>query len=537
MSQNSELNISEGDLIPSPTTYYLAEKYLGNGAYGMVIRCRNVTTGETVALKIIQSLENIDCAQEEEVILRTMKKLHSDRFNIVSLYETFLYKEHYCLVFELLDMDLQKFKQINPGQHLQLKQIRPILQQLATALEFLNSAGIIHADLKPDNVMLVDHVRQPLKVKVIDFGLSLDDPEEMTGEIFQTLWYRSPEILSKDPFSGNIDVWSLGCIAAEMSMGVPLFPANDEDDLGNHPVWVEDALAEYVDLQCFMDLMTQMLMMSQHERITPSLILQHPFITMSHLQGSYKNSLYAKSCEELMDICQNQSSEDGRHGDQVNLQVSLNEDSSSSTASPAKEGREVDAKSGNRPKESQATVRRRDLLAATRKCASGQTGPIRLNRMRERHDPTSKDNPSEKETNMGPAGMRDEKHAKMNAKRGNRPKESQATVRRRELLVATRKCASGQTGPIRLKRMRERHDPTSKDNPSEKETNMGPAGMRDEKHAKMNAKRGNRQKESQATVRRRELLAATRICASGQTGPIQLKRKKEKDDSVRGSRR
>ncbi|XP_053269045.1 homeodomain-interacting protein kinase 2-like [Pleuronectes platessa] len=367
MSQNSELNISEGDLIPSPTTYYLAEKYLGNGAYGMVIRCRNVTTGETVALKIIQSLENIDCAQEEEVILRTMKKLHSDRFNIVSLYETFLYKEHYCLVFELLDMDLQKFKQINPGQHLQLKQIRPILQQLATALEFLNSAGIIHADLKPDNVMLVDHVRQPLKVKVIDFGLSLDDPEEMTGEIFQTLWYRSPEILSKDPFSGNIDVWSLGCIAAEMSMGVPLFPANDEDDLGNHPVWVEDALAEYVDLQCFMDLMTQMLMMSQHERITPSLILQHPFITMSHLQGSYKNSLYAKSCEELMDICQNQSSEDGRHGDQVNLQVSLIEDSSSSTASPAKEGREVDAKSGNRPKDSQAKVRRSERLAAAQR--------------------------------------------------------------------------------------------------------------------------------------------------------------------------
>ncbi|CAB1422549.1 unnamed protein product [Pleuronectes platessa] len=487
MSQNSELNISEGDLIPSPTTYYLAEKYLGNGAYGMVIRCRNVTTGETVALKIIQSLENIDCAQEEEVILRTMKKLHSDRFNIVSLYETFLYKEHYCLVFELLDMDLQKFKQINPGQHLQLKQIRPILQQLATALEFLNSAGIIHADLKPDNVMLVDHVRQPLKVKVIDFGLSLDDPEEMTGEIFQTLWYRSPEILSKDPFSGNIDVWSLGCIAAEMSMGVPLFPANDEDDLGNHPVWVEDALAEYVDLQCFMDLMTQMLMMSQHERITPSLILQHPFITMSHLQGSYKNSLYAKSCEELMDICQNQSSEDGRHGDQVNLQVSLNEDSSSSTASPAKEGREVDAKSGNRPKDSQAKVRRSERLAA--------------------------------------------------AQRGRSQKESQATVRRRELLAATRKCASGQTGPIRLNRMRERHDPTSKDNPSEKETNMGPAGMRDEKHAKMNAKRGNRQKESQATVRRRELLAATRKCASGQSGPIQLKRKREKDDSVRGSRR
>ncbi|XP_053280231.1 homeodomain-interacting protein kinase 1-like [Pleuronectes platessa] len=156
----------------------------------MVIQCRNVTTGETVALKIIESLWDIDYAQVEEVILQNMKKLNSDRFNIVRLYESFFYKEHYCLVFELLDMDLQKFKRISPGQHLQLKQIRPILQQLATALDFLNSTGIIHADLKPDNIMLVDHVRQPLKVKVIDFGISFDDPEEMLGQNVQTLWYR-----------------------------------------------------------------------------------------------------------------------------------------------------------------------------------------------------------------------------------------------------------------------------------------------------------------------------------------------------------
>ncbi|CAB1455024.1 unnamed protein product [Pleuronectes platessa] len=68
---------------------------------------------------------------------------------------------------------------------------------------------------------------QPLKVKVIDFGISFDDPEEMIGETLQTLCYRSPEILYEDPFSGNIDVWSLGCIAAELSMGTPLFPAKD----------------------------------------------------------------------------------------------------------------------------------------------------------------------------------------------------------------------------------------------------------------------------------------------------------------------
>ncbi|XP_034432976.1 homeodomain-interacting protein kinase 3-like [Hippoglossus hippoglossus] len=125
---------------------------------------------------------------------------------------------------------------------------------------------------------------------------------------------------------------------------------------GTHPLGGEDVQAEHCDLQCFLDLMTQMLMMSQFRRITPSRILQHPFITMSHLQGSFRNSLYVKSCKDLMDICQDPSSDDGGHGDQVILQMSLKEDASSSTASPAKE--------------------------------------------------------------RSPAGMTDEKHSKMNAKRG-----------------------------------------------------------------------------------------------------------------------
>ena len=137
MSENSQklLEIPVGELIPSPTTHYQVQKVVGQGVYGVVIQCKNVTTDEMVALKIIKSMEDIDCAKEEEVILQTMKELHSDRFNIVRFNESFTYKVHYCLVFEHLDMDLHKFKQISPGQHLQLKQIRPILQQVC----FLNS--------------------------------------------------------------------------------------------------------------------------------------------------------------------------------------------------------------------------------------------------------------------------------------------------------------------------------------------------------------------------------------------------------------
>ncbi|XP_034432004.1 homeodomain-interacting protein kinase 3-like isoform X2 [Hippoglossus hippoglossus] len=357
-----------GELISSPTTHYEAQKFLGCGTYGLVIQCRDVTTNETVALKMFKRMKDVKNAKEEEDILRALKELHSEWFNIVRLIGSFTYERHYCLVFEHLDMDLQKFMEINPGQHLQLKQIRPILQQLATSLDFLKSAGFIHSDLKPENILMVDPVRQPLKVKLIDFGLACNNPGEQTGHTLQTLWYRSPEILQGVPFNEAIDVWSLGCIAAELFMGRPLFPALDETSLRRqivftkplherdftpywfwpkywmesrfmiHQSWGEDVQAEYFDLECFIDLLAQMLMTNQSERIHPRRILQHPFITMSHLKGPFKNSLYMKSSEGLMDICQNQSSDDGAHVDHMVQRMSLNEDSSSSTAGPAMEG-------------------------------------------------------------------------------------------------------------------------------------------------------------------------------------------------------
>ncbi|XP_060938997.1 homeodomain-interacting protein kinase 2-like [Limanda limanda] len=337
MSQK-KFQVLMGDLISSPTTNYEAQKYLGCGTDGLVIQCRDVSTNETVALKMFKRTKDVESAKEEEEILRALKDLHSDWFNIVRLTGSFTHKRHYCLVFEHLDMDLQKFMKTSPGQHLQLKQIRPILQQLATSLDFLKSAGIIHSDLKPENVMMVDRVRQPLKVKLIDFGLACTNPGEQTGHTLQTLWYRSPEILQCVPFNEAIDVWSLGCIASELFIGKPLFPAKDEASLVIDQFCGEDVQAEHCDLESFIDLLAQMLMTNQFERIDPRLILQHPFITMSHLKGVFKNSLYTKSSEGLMDICLNQSSGDGAHVDHMVLRMSLNEDSFSSTAGPAMEG-------------------------------------------------------------------------------------------------------------------------------------------------------------------------------------------------------
>ncbi|CAB1423918.1 unnamed protein product [Pleuronectes platessa] len=322
MSDNRVLEFKMGDLIPSPTAQYRVQKHLGCGTQGIVVQCRN---------------------------------------------------EDYCLVFEHLGIDLHKFMKNSPAQHLELKEIRPILQQLATSLEFLKRARIVHADLKPQNIVMVDHVRQPLKVKVIDFGLACDNPEEQIGHVLQSLWYRAPEILQKAPFNEAIDVWSLGCIAAELSMGRPLFPASDETNLmkqiefttgkqvkeGNlnlnwfwpkqwmetrfltvpRLTWGDDYHAEICDLENFINLLTEMLMMNQFERITPQKILQHPFLTMSHFEGPLKNSFYVKLSKDLMNVCRDQTSDDLGRGDQINLRKSHNEASSSSALNLAEEGR------------------------------------------------------------------------------------------------------------------------------------------------------------------------------------------------------
>eukprot|EP00064_Thunnus_orientalis_P006703 superscaffoldBa00000712_g6721 len=348
---------TEGDLFSSASSDYKAQKFLGCGTFGEVLQCRNLTTNETVALKFIRHERHIEEAKHEEALLKKIQSLNSNKFNIVRWIDSFTYEGLYCLEFEKLDISLLQFVQTSPSECLELKEIRPILQQLATAMQFLASIGIVHADLKLDNIMMVDHLRQPLRVKVIDFGLAFPVSEAMPGSTLQAQWYRSPEILLGAPFNEAIDIWSLGCIAAEMFMGNVLFPGKDEYDMSSlearHFIFTprtinslndllehnliyelsrEDAEADQCDRASFVDLLTRLLKVDMSERITPSQILQHPFITMTHLEG-FNNSLHVQSCSDLMSVCQSLSLDDGE--DVAESQTCVNDRTSNSTASPA----------------------------------------------------------------------------------------------------------------------------------------------------------------------------------------------------------
>lgn len=90
--------------------------------------------------------------------------------------------------------------------------------------------GLIHADLKPENIMLVDPVRQPYRVKVIDFGSASHVSKAVCNTYLQSRYYRAPEIILGLPYCEAIDMWSLGCVVAELFLGWPLYPGSSEYD-------------------------------------------------------------------------------------------------------------------------------------------------------------------------------------------------------------------------------------------------------------------------------------------------------------------
>ena len=104
------------------------------------------------------------------------------------------------------------------------------LFQVATALLKLKQLGLIHADLKPENIMLLDPVRQPFRVKVIDFGSASQVSKAVCNTYLQSRYYRAPEVILGLPFCEAIDMWSMGCVVAELFLGWPLYPGNSEYD-------------------------------------------------------------------------------------------------------------------------------------------------------------------------------------------------------------------------------------------------------------------------------------------------------------------
>ncbi|XP_077939123.1 homeodomain-interacting protein kinase 2-like [Gasterosteus aculeatus] len=252
-SKNSGSN-SEGDyqlvqheVLCSMTNTYEVLEFLGRGTFGQVVKCWKRGTNEIVAIKILKNHPSYARQGQIEVsILARLSTESADDYNFVRAYECFQHKNHTCLVFEMLEQNLYDFLKQNKFSPLPLKYIRPVLQQVASALMKLKSLGLIHADLKPENIMLVDPSRQPYRVKVIDFGSASHVSKAVCSTYLQSRYYRAPEIILGLPFCEAIDMWSLGCVIAELFLGWPLYPGASEYDQIRYISQTQGLPAEYL---------------------------------------------------------------------------------------------------------------------------------------------------------------------------------------------------------------------------------------------------------------------------------------------------
>ncbi|XP_019129078.2 homeodomain-interacting protein kinase 3-like [Larimichthys crocea] len=213
---------------PLPNNYKLVS-YLGGGGFGDVLKCIKKDTNETVAVKCSKAQYSTSF-NNELTLMRLLMWKKLDKSNIVRFIDSFtLMDKRPALVFEMLDVTLKDyFYDQRNFKPLHLHEIRSIMQQLGTALHALKSIGVIHSDIKMDNIMLVNCEEQPLRVKLIDFGLAFSTYKVKQGAMHQTKHYRSPEIYLGLPFSEAIDMWSLGIVMANILVGDTLFPGCSE---------------------------------------------------------------------------------------------------------------------------------------------------------------------------------------------------------------------------------------------------------------------------------------------------------------------
>ncbi|KAJ2243280.1 Cyclin-dependent kinase catalytic subunit [Coemansia sp. RSA 455] len=207
---------------------YLKLDKVGEGTYGVVYKARDLQSGKIVAMKKIR-LEGDDEGVPSTAIreISLLKELQHE--NIVRLLDIVYSASKLYLVFEFLDLDLKKYMDSVGPAGLSPAQVKSYMHQLVKGLAFCHSHRTLHRDLKPQN-LLID---QSGMLKIADFGLgrAFGVPLRIYTHEVVTLWYRSPEILmGSRHYSIGMDMWSVGCIFAEMVQRKPLFPGDSEID-------------------------------------------------------------------------------------------------------------------------------------------------------------------------------------------------------------------------------------------------------------------------------------------------------------------
>ena len=225
---------------------YVIQKVLGQGTFGKVVSAYDTTKRTLCAVKIIRAIPKYrDASKIELRVLTTIAKYdRENQYQCIHLRECFDYKNHVCLVTDLLDVSIYDFLKSNKYQPFPYAHVKAFARQLFTSVAYLHSLGLVHTDLKPENILLKDSrattvntidargkpstrklLRDPT-ICLIDFGSAIFD-DEYHNHIVSTRHYRAPEIILNVGWSFPCDIWSIGCIMVEFCTGEALFQTHD----------------------------------------------------------------------------------------------------------------------------------------------------------------------------------------------------------------------------------------------------------------------------------------------------------------------
>jgi len=290
---------------------------IGQGAYGIVYKGKKEDTGDTVAIKRIPFADSTPEGGVPCNVIREISLLRElDHPNVVKLLD--IIQAHpggLYLVFEYVAHDLKTYMDqhqtsddISDRVGLPPATVKSFLRQIIAGVGCCHTFRILHRDLKPHNLLITGDGKQ---VKLADFGLarlSAIPNGPYTFEVV-TLWYRAPELLlGANRYSTSVDVWSIGCIFAEMATGMPLFPGRSDIDQifkifqrkgtpsadqwpavtrlphynAEFPQWRERPITDQVPMSALgtnnaVDLLTKLLMYDPDRRIACKTALQHPY--------------------------------------------------------------------------------------------------------------------------------------------------------------------------------------------------------------------------------------------------------------------